>query len=302
MVPLLAAAPPPGLELIYDGENFSHGQPSPMVMTVTADGLRARFDTDAAPLSFVIDGTKHEVATFATDKDVCFRVPESAAADVQVAALRKFQRSVQKDSSLSPVQKVDLLARTEQSIDAAHKPKPKRTQQFTWKQRTKVNGFTCELYDVSEAGADAGQSCLELKGKPPTSFEMALVDGDWWQGIDTLRLLGRLPVVFERKQNGELRNRLTLRSRREKKVDPAFFITDKACRPWTEMFPKDDSDPGLRGYAFELCKTLPHALGAAACHAEVEKAYGACSAPLMKKESSARAFVECLGFAAPDEP
>ncbi|MBS2023183.1 MAG: hypothetical protein JST92_12280 [Deltaproteobacteria bacterium] len=229
------ATPTTGVELTYQGALYNGAQATPLTMTMTADSTHLRVDFGDPSFFVVADTAKREVATFVPGKDLCFRIPDAEFADVQIAAIRKYQREVMNNNQLNAAQRAGLMDGSEASIKQIKAAKPNRKQLFTWKQHTKLQDFECELYAVTEAGVDVGQACLMVKGKPPAKFELSVVEGDWWRGIDTLRAAERLPVLFSRKKDGELLSRVTLRARKEKAVEPGTFLSEKVCKPWREV-------------------------------------------------------------------
>lgn len=218
-----------GLELVYDVELFSNGTPSPATMTMTADGARLRVELSGAPIFFVADGDRKELATFIPAKKQCFRIKESDFTRLEAAALRKHQAEVRKDARLSAAQKDELIGRAQKALDELGHART-RVVTLSFKQHSKVGQYGCELYAMSEDGEDRGQTCLQLTGAPPPTLRLTLGEGEWWQSIQALREGGRTPVLFERKSAGAVTHRATLRSRTEKKVAPETFRSSDVCK------------------------------------------------------------------------
>ena len=82
--------------------------------------------------------------------------------------------------SLSPPDRLAWRSHFDKAVADVRSAKP-RVQTLTWLKSEKLER-PCELYQVTEAGADVGTVCLQVAQAAPKTLSLTAPSGEWWQG------------------------------------------------------------------------------------------------------------------------
>ena len=225
LLALVLSATPPSLTLKYDLEVTGAAHTS---VTLRAQGPRLRIDADSTHMTVVKDDAR-KVMTFTGPKPgVCYELPYAKLPEFQVLAIRRYQKSQSAYfESLSPPDRLAWRSHFDKAVSDVRNAKP-RVQTLTWLKSEKLER-PCELYQVTEAGADVGTICLQVTGAAPKSLTLTASPGEWWQGANVYLAQGFVPVQYEQKRNGVVQSRASLVSLDRAAFPASVFVLGKHC-------------------------------------------------------------------------